>query len=77
MRFLSWPLTRPGTGFARFSQAVAQFVRHPLDFLKVYVLPGWAKRTTILLVMQTEDNHLRMRLGQNRVSLTGSRVVTR
>ena len=36
MRFLSWPLTRPGNGFARFSQAVALFVRHPLDFLKVY-----------------------------------------
>jgi cholesterol oxidase len=65
MRFLSWPLTRPGTGFARFSQAVAQCVRHPLDFLKVSVLPGWAKRTTILLVMQTEDNHLRMRLGRS------------
>jgi cholesterol oxidase len=27
-------------------------------------MPGWAKRTTILLVMQTEDNHLRMRLGR-------------
>ena len=28
------------------------------------MLPGWAKRTTILLVMQTEYNHLRMRLGR-------------
>jgi cholesterol oxidase len=65
MRFLSWPLTRPGKGLARFSQAVAQLVRHPLEFLKVSVLPGWAKRTTILLVMQTEDNHLRMRLGRS------------
>ena len=51
MRFLCWPLTRPGKGLARFSQAVAQLVRRPLEFLKVYVLPGWAKRTTILLVM--------------------------
>jgi len=65
MRFLSWPLTRPGNGFGRFSQAVAQWVRHPLDFLKVYVLPGWAKRTTIVLVMQAEDNQLRMRLGRS------------
>ena len=65
MRFLSWPLTRPGRGAGRFAQALAQLVRHPLDFLKVYVLPGWAKRTTILLVMQTEDNHLRMRLGRS------------
>ena len=65
LRFLSWPLTRPGNGAWRFSQALAHLVRHPLEFLKVYVLPGWAKRTTILLVMQTEDNHLRMRLGRN------------
>ena len=65
MRFLSWPLTRPGNAFSRFSQAMAHFVRHPLEFLKVYVLPGWAKRTTIMLVMQTEDNHLRMRLGRS------------
>ncbi len=27
------------------------------------MLPGWARRTTILLVMQTEDNRLRLRLG--------------
>ena len=65
MRFLCWPLTRPGNAFARFSQATAYFVRHPLNVLKVYVLPGWAKQTTILLVMQTEDNHLRMRLGRS------------
>jgi len=65
MRFLCWPLTRPGKGLARFSEAVAQLVQHPLDFLKVSVLPGWAKRTTILLVMQTEDTHLRMRLGRS------------
>ena len=65
MRFLCWPLTRPGKGFARLSQATAYFVRHPLNILKIYVLPGWAKQTTILLVMQTEDNHLRMRLGRS------------
>ena len=65
MRFLCWPLTRPGKGFSRLTQATAYFVRHPLNVLKIYVLPGWAKQTTILLVMQTEDNHLRMRLGRS------------
>ena len=29
------------------------------------MLPGWAQRTTILLVMQTEDNRIRLRLGRH------------
>jgi len=35
-----------------------------LDFLKTYILPGWAEHSTILLVMQTIDNHMQMRLGR-------------
>jgi cholesterol oxidase len=38
---------------------------HPIDFLRTHVLPGWAQRTTILLVMQTEDNRIKMRLGRH------------
>jgi cholesterol oxidase len=44
-------------------------LRHPLDFLRGYVLPGWAARTTILLVMQTEDNLMRLRHGRNLFTL--------
>ena len=33
-------------------------LRRPFDFLRTHVLPGWAERTTILLVMQTEDNRI-------------------
>jgi cholesterol oxidase len=76
MRFLSWPLTRPGNGFSRLSQALAYFVRHPMNVLRTYVLPGWAKRTTIMLVMQTEDNHLRMRLGRSIYTLFRRGLVT-
>jgi hypothetical protein len=36
-----------------------------IDFLKTHVFPGWAQRTTILLVMQTEDNHFHMKLGRS------------
>jgi cholesterol oxidase len=37
----------------------------PVDFMITHVLPGWAHRTTILLVMQTADNYIRMRLGSH------------
>jgi cholesterol oxidase len=44
-------------------------LRHPLDLFRTHVAPGWAERTTILLVMQTEDNSLRMRLGRGLATL--------
>jgi cholesterol oxidase len=34
---------------------------HPLDFLRTLKPWGWAKATTILLVMQNANNHLRLR----------------
>jgi cholesterol oxidase len=40
-------------------------LRHPIDCLRAYALPGWASRTTILLVMQTTDNLMRLRLGRS------------
>jgi cholesterol oxidase len=33
------------------------------------VLPGWASRATILLVMQTEDDHMHVRLGRHLTTL--------
>jgi cholesterol oxidase len=66
MRFLVGPLVEQGQGpLARFFQTAAQILTRPLDFLQTHVLPGWAQRTTILLVMQTEDNGVRMRLGRS------------
>lgn len=43
---------------------IKELFRHPLDFLKTHLLPGWARRTTIILVMQKEDSRLRMRMGR-------------
>jgi cholesterol oxidase len=53
-----------GTGrrLGRFARFLGQVVRHPLDFLRTQVPWGWAKRTMILLVMQSVDNHLRVKL---------------
>lgn len=66
MRFLSGPLIETGRSIpARFLKSVLELIKHPLDAFRILIAPGWAKRTTILLVMQTEDNRIRMRLGRS------------
>jgi len=78
LRYLAAPLISSGDRIpVRLLKALAFFVRHPIDTLRMYFLPGWARRTTILLVMQTEDNRLKLRMGRG--LLTGFRrgLVTR
>lgn len=66
MRFLSAPLIDTETaGVSGFLKVLAQLFVHPLDFFRTHILPGWAQRSTILLVMQTVDNRLRMHLGRS------------
>ena len=69
MRFLSGPLISSGSLPRRLLASVADLFNRPLDFLRTHILPGWARRTTILLVMQTEDNRIKMRLGRHLVTL--------
>ena len=64
MRYLSGPLIDARTVAGRVAASLLAVVRRPLDFLRSHVLPGWAQRTTILLIMQTTDHRLRMRLGR-------------
>lgn len=66
MRWMSTPLIDSGDStLVRIFKTLAQFALHPIDSLKTHILPGWAKRTTILLVMQTEDNLMSMHLGRS------------
>ncbi len=53
-----------GGKLSRLARFVGQVLRHPIDFLRTQVPWGWAKHTTILLVMQSVDNHLRVRLAR-------------
>jgi len=69
MRFLGSPLIEDGGFVARLLKSVSEILIHPIDFLKTHILPGWARRTTILLVMQTEDNDIRLRLGRHLLTL--------
>lgn len=66
IKLLSAPMIEGGNSIlGRILKIAALTVRHPLDFVHAKLLPGWARKTTILLVMQTEDNLLRLRPGRN------------
>lgn len=78
MRFLAGPLVdREGSIPLRFLKTLAQIFMRPIDFAKTHLLPGWARRTTILLVMQTEDNHIHLRLGRSLFTLWRKDLVSR
>ena len=78
MRFLSGPLlAKSGGGFLeRLLITLSKILLHPVDFMRTHILPGWAQRTTILLVMQTEDNRMRMRLGRSLFTLFRRNLVS-
>jgi cholesterol oxidase len=66
MRILAAPLISNGHAIpVRMLKSIGWILRHPLDFLRSQVLPGWARRVTILLVMQNVDNRLNVRLGRS------------
>jgi cholesterol oxidase len=49
----------------RVIKSIGEILRHPKDFYHTHLQQGWARRTTIFLVMQTMDNRLRLRLGRS------------
>lgn len=53
-------LTDGGPGMPRQLRWLGNALRHPLQFLRVTVPLGKARRSTVLLVMQTVDNHTRL-----------------
>lgn len=72
IRTLAAPMIESGSSILRRMLTVlGNIVRHPRDYVTAAFLPGWARRTTILLVMQTEDNTMQLRPGRN--LLTGFR----
>jgi cholesterol oxidase len=69
LRFLGGPLIDDGSIPQRLLQSARDILKRPRDFLRTHVVPGWAKRTTIMLVMQTEDNQIKLRLGRDLMTL--------
>ncbi|MGD0575868.1 MAG: GMC family oxidoreductase [Anaerolineales bacterium] len=66
MRLLSAPLVEASSGIlGRVLKVVGRVLRNPIDAMRIWVLPGWAHRGTILLVMQTSDTRMRLRPGRS------------
>ena len=59
----------------RFLRTFWEIVRHPIDFLYAKFFSRWARYTTILLVMQVEENLTHVRLGRNPFTLFKKGVV--
>jgi len=65
-----WPLFDKAQGIlVRLTRLLGGVLRHPRDTVWSWMLFRWARRTTILLVMQNEDNHTRLRLGRSWLTL--------
>lgn len=58
------PMISGRTFFIRLARFIAAWVRHPLWRLKVALVDDWAKRTQLLLFMQTIDSTLRFSRGR-------------
>ncbi|MBZ0284265.1 MAG: GMC family oxidoreductase [Anaerolineae bacterium] len=66
MRLLAIPMIEGGnTIFKRLYKTIWHGLTHPLEFLYAKFFSKWAKRSTILLIMQTEESTMQVSLGRN------------
>ena len=76
MRVLAGPLYEGQRSLAgRLWMLLSWPLREARAFYEVKLRPGLARRMTILLVMQTEDSRLRLRLGRSLLTLFRRRTV--
>lgn len=70
MRNLAVPLVDlRGSAWQRFGRFINYGLRNPYDFLKSRFLPDWARDSTILLIMQTVENRMRLKRGRSLYTL--------
>ena len=69
IRVLTAPHVEGDSAFIRFLKTIWEIIHHPLDFLYGKFFSRWARYTTILLVMQVEENLTNIRLGRNLFTL--------
>ena len=60
MAALGTVLTPGNSRFPRVFRWIVTCITHPSDFFRSFWYPGWAKKATILLVMQTLKNYLKL-----------------
>ncbi|NDE18800.1 GMC family oxidoreductase, partial [bacterium] len=62
MRLLAVPMVDGGSPFIRFVKLVLAILTSPLQMARLYFSRLWAENSVILLVMQTIDNRMRLRV---------------
>ncbi|MEO8900960.1 MAG: GMC family oxidoreductase [Polyangiaceae bacterium] len=65
MRLLAVPLTPNGTAITRPLKMLWRMLARLPRMLRLWRVTDWARSTVILLVMQSVDQHLRLRLGRS------------
>lgn len=66
MRTLTLPLINMEGSFGkRLVELIIAGIRKPRDFLNVRLLPGWAQKNTVILVMQTVENRMHLKQGRS------------
>ncbi|MBN1454517.1 MAG: GMC family oxidoreductase [Anaerolineales bacterium] len=69
IRVLTAPHVEGDSALIRALKTAWEMIRHPMDFLYAKLFSRWARYTTILLVMQVEENLTHIRLGRNLFTL--------
>jgi cholesterol oxidase len=60
------PLMKLGNSSrSRLGNIFVEGIKHPKDFLTVRLLPSWARKNTVLLVMQKVENRMRLKRGRS------------
>jgi cholesterol oxidase len=63
---LSSTMVEGGGGLLkRLGKTILGIIKHPLQFIDLKFVPGLVNRGVVLMIMQTEDNLMRIRLGRN------------
>lgn len=77
IRLMAAPHVSGHSALIRSLKTLWSVIRHPIDFLYAKFFSRWARYTTILLVMQVEENLTRIRLGRNLFTLFRKGLVLR
>ncbi|WMN07551.1 GMC oxidoreductase [Marivirga arenosa] len=60
-KLVHFPYVTGGNTFTRLVKAFFAVVKSPFKYIKTYFINGWAKKTVVLLFMQTLDSTIRFR----------------
>jgi cholesterol oxidase len=77
MRLLAIPMIENATNpFMRLVKTIWHGITHPLEFFYAKFFSHWSLRSTILLIMQTEESTMNVRLGRNAFTFFLHNLVT-